>query len=366
MSLVYANPGSGPSAGGIGWVNFENLVLNPGQTQLGITGTLNDGSTVTFDIESLGSSIVPFTTSQPPLQYSQFGLGQYTNIQGNVALRTPLLSAYSSASTLVLSNIVVKDSNGNPVPNYTAVVADAESTNKFPQYTEYLELLTDGGAWDLLSTIGGNPPSLTGTNTPSVTITGTNQSTQASYVLTTQAPSTLTLSLYGRGAVAIGFAITKVSLSKNIGDRIDSNDQFVLDIQGNPSDQATTTGITAGLQGEVANVFGFANTTYTINESMAIGSVNPLSSYGQIVSATNLSAGGIVPPTGQLPINVTPQLGDIIEYTILNTAPETFTKSVDKAYADLGDVLTYTITVANPNNFAVNNVLITDALPAGT
>ncbi|MEG0370274.1 MAG: CshA/CshB family fibrillar adhesin-related protein, partial [Hungatella sp.] len=149
MSFSYANPGSGPSAGGIGWFNFGNLTLNPGDTLTGLTGTLNDGSTVTFDLQSLPTSFVPFTAVSSPVQFAYFGSAGYTGILGNVALKTPLLPSYASASTLVLSNIVVKDPNGNPVANYTAVVADAESTNSFPQYTEYLNFLTNGGAWNL-------------------------------------------------------------------------------------------------------------------------------------------------------------------------------------------------------------------------
>ena len=30
MSFSYANPTSGPSAGGIGWFNFGNLTIHPG------------------------------------------------------------------------------------------------------------------------------------------------------------------------------------------------------------------------------------------------------------------------------------------------------------------------------------------------
>ncbi|MEG7531584.1 MAG: CshA/CshB family fibrillar adhesin-related protein, partial [Hungatella sp.] len=235
MSFSYANAGSGPSAGGIGWFNFGNLTINPGDVLTGLTGTLNDGSTVTFDIKSLPTSFVPFTAVSIPVQYAYFGSAGYTGILGNAALKTPLLSAYNTASTLVLSNIVVKDPNGNPVVNYTAVVADAESTNAFPQYTEYLKFNTTGGAWNLLDTLGGNPPILTGVGTNTVTITGTNQSaSQAAYVLTSQSPGTLTLDVYGREAIAVGFAVTKITVCKNIGDRINSADQFVLDIAGNP------------------------------------------------------------------------------------------------------------------------------------
>ncbi|MEG2673248.1 MAG: hypothetical protein RR937_08740, partial [Ruthenibacterium sp.] len=116
MSLSYANAGSGPSAGGIGWFDFGSLTLNPGDSATNLTGTFTDGSTVTFDIKSLASSFVPFTAVPTPVQYSYFGAAGYTGLLGNTALKTPLLAAYNTASTLVLSNIVVKDPAGNIVP----------------------------------------------------------------------------------------------------------------------------------------------------------------------------------------------------------------------------------------------------------
>ncbi|MEG0910880.1 MAG: hypothetical protein RSF70_04795 [Ruthenibacterium sp.] len=367
MSLSYANAGSGPSAGGIGWFDFGNLTLNPGDSKTNLTGTFKDGSTVTFDIQSLPSSFVPFTAVPTPVQYAYFGSAGYTGLLGNTALKTPLLAAYNTASTLVLSNIVVKDPAGNIVPNFTAVVADAESTNAFPQYTEYWKFNTTGGAWNLLATLGANPPILAGVGTNDVTITGTNQSaSQAAYVFTSQAPNSLTLSTYGREAVSVGFAITKVSVIKNIGNRIHPTDQFVLNIAGTPSDTATTASAADGIQTQTAGVFGLAGNTYTISEAMASGSVSPLSAYTKVVSAINLSAGGSVPPTGSLPINFTPALGDVVEYTILNAAPQIFNKSVDKLNAQPGDVLTYTVTGINPNNFPLPGVVLTDPTPAGT
>ncbi|MEG2801575.1 MAG: hypothetical protein RR890_06595, partial [Longicatena sp.] len=73
MSFVYANPGSGPSAGGIGWFDFGSLTLQPGQVVTGLSGTLSDGSVVSFDATSLPSSIVPLIATPTPLLYSYFG-----------------------------------------------------------------------------------------------------------------------------------------------------------------------------------------------------------------------------------------------------------------------------------------------------
>ncbi|MEG1583503.1 MAG: hypothetical protein RR361_00440 [Anaerovorax sp.] len=363
MSFSYANPGSGPSAGGIGWFNFGNLTLNPGQTIPGLTGTLNDGSTVTFDLSAPASSSMIFDALQPPAS-SYFGYVGYTGILGNAILQNRRIGSLDPAK-IILSNIVVKDSDGNPVTNYTTIVADAEDTNIGEQWT----FNTDGGPWNLFTTIGSNPTTLTGLGTQTANIIGTTQLFTASYLLSTLAPKTLNLTAVsnsGLEAIAVGFAVTKVKVCKNIGDRINSADQFVLNIAGTPNNQVTTTGSADGMQSPCAVVYGFAGNTYTINEQMAPGSVSPLSAYTQTISAVNLSPGGSVPPTGSLPINFTPALGDIVTYTILNAAPEVFKKSVDKTFAKPGDILTYTVTGINPNNFPLPGVVFTDPTPAGT
>ncbi|MEG2055349.1 MAG: hypothetical protein RR059_03285, partial [Clostridia bacterium] len=349
MSFAYANPGSGPSAGGIGWFNFGNLTLNPGQTITGLTGTLNDGSTVTFDLSAPSNSSMIFDTFAAPV-YGNFGNTGYTGILGNVVMQNRRIFNYDPA-TINISNIVVKDPFGNPVTNYTTILADSEETNIGESWT----WTTDGGVWNQFTLLGSNPPTLTGLGTQTATLTGNSQAILAgNYLLSTLAPKNLAMTLISNGgleAVSIGFAVTKVQVCKNIGNRINSADQFVLNIAGTPNNQVTTTGSAVGMQSPCAVVYGLPGNTYTINEQMAPGSVTPLSGYTQTISAVNLSPGGSVPPTGSLPINFTPALGDIVQYTILNSAPPIFKKSVDKTFAKPGDVITYTVTGINPNNY---------------
>ncbi|MEG1752159.1 MAG: hypothetical protein RR140_03505 [Clostridia bacterium] len=363
MSFSYANPGSGPSAGGIGWFNFGNIVLNPGDSYLGLTGTLNDGSTVTFDLSVPSTSSMTFDAVGAPVT-GHFGYTNYTGVLGNVLLQNRRIGTLDPA-IINLNNIVVKDPDGNIVTNYTTLVSDAEETNVGEQWIWN----TDGGVWQQFTLLGGTPPTLTGLGTTTATITGNSQAFAGDYVLSTQSPKNLNLSLITAGgleALAVGFAVTKIQVCKNIGDRINSADQFVLNIAGSPNNQVITTGSVDGMQSPCAIVYGNAGNTYTISEQMAPGSVSPLSAYTQTISAVNISAGGSVPPTGSLPINFTPALGDIVKYTILNSAPEVFKKSVDKTFAKPGDVLTYTVTGINPNNYPISGVVFTDPLPAGT
>lgn len=372
MPFSYANPTSGPSAGGIGWFTFENLTITPGTTLTNLTGTLSDGSTVTFDLRLELTSGQPRTfvaVPTPTFNNAPFGTLGYTGISGNSALYSDFNYSGPGVNTFTIDNIVVKDSLNNPITNYTLVLADSETTS----FEEGWEWNTDGGVWKLLSTLGNNPPNVTGIGTQNVTITGFQlfpEVTNASFVMTTQSPNKVVVtsieSISGRQSFNIGFALTKLKLQKNVGYRIDSNDQFVLDINGTLGEQVTTSGTSTGIQSQFAMIYPIAGNTYTIDESMANGSGSMLHDYNQVINVANATPAGSIPPITSLPIQYTPALGDDVTYTIINAAPEVITKEVDKAYADINEVLTYRITVDNPNDFPINNVLVTDVTPSGT
>ena len=369
MPFSYANPTSGPSAGGIGWFNFGTFTLVPGAGATSFSGTLNDGTQVSFDIRLTPVSGTPRAlqaVTVPTFPGSNFGSTGYTGLSGNVALNSVLIPQ-AGVNAITISNIVVLDANNNPVPNYTVVLADAEQTN----LGESWSWNTNGGNWAILTELGNAAsPTLTGIGTQTATITGINLVTTNAYLLTTQSPTNLVLTLTnGTGskeAFAIGFATTRVRLQKNIAGRADAADQFQLSVSGAPSGTATTAGASSGIQTQRIDLFAVPGSPYVISEAMAPGSVSPLGAYTTVVSAANATPAGTVPPTGSLPVTFTPALGDDVTYTILNVAPQAFAKTVDKAYADIGDILTYTIAVENPNNFAINNVVVTDPTPAGT
>lgn len=98
-----------------------------------------------------------------------------------------------------------------------------------------------------------------------------------------------------RQAIALGFSVTTIKLEKNVAGRNNPADQFQLDITGTPSAQAITAGAASGIQPQVATVYAIPGNTYTINESMAPGSVSALMDYTQTVSAANSTPSGYVP-----------------------------------------------------------------------
>ena len=374
MPFQYATTGSGPSAGGIGWFNFGNgFTLTPGQTVPGLTGTLANGIIVTFDLTltSLGGSPRNFAAVTSPIAGAYFGLSGYTGIAGTPILYSDLGTA-NNLSNLVFSNITVTDAQGNPMPNYTVVVADAENTSGDAINQEGISLTTNGGGWTQLAALGNtNPPTIVGGGT-FIGFIGVSAPPNTAYVYTSQSPKSVTVSLESplanlRQGIAIGFAATQVELYKNIAGRRYPADQFNLGIAGGPAVSATTTGASNGLQSVYATTAAIPGTTYTLNELMAAGSVSALSDYTQSVTAVNLTPGGTTPVVTLLPETITPILGDIIQYTILNTPDPVISKSVTPAFAQPGQLLTYTVTVTNPDTTApATNILVVDPAPAGT
>lgn len=376
MSFAFANPGSGPSAGGIGWFNFgQGFTITPNQIYTNLTGTLLNGITVTFDLtlKTLSGAPANFASVTVPTGSNYFGnaTGGYTGLSTSYV---GLLSTYPGAASQMsfqLTNIVVRDANNVPLPNYSGVVVDAQTTTSSIAGPETQTYITNGGAWTQLAQLGStNPPTLN-ISGQTASLVGTGPPPTAVYVLTTTSPTTMTLNVswpntQSTQGIAFGFAASQMKTSKVINGRRNAADQFALSIGGFPSSSVTTSGATNGLQSVIASSNIIPGNVYTINELMAPGSVSALTDYSQTITGVNITPGGTQPVISPLPETVTPVLGDIIEYTITNTPHPVSVKTVNHAFAKLGDTLTYTVSVTNPATVPATNVLVTDAIPAGT
>lgn len=376
MSFAFANPGSGPSAGGIGWFNFgQGFTIVPNQVYTNLTGTLLNGITVTFDLTLKTVSGVPgtFTSATVPGGATYFGnvTGGYTGLSTSYV---QLLSTYpggASQMRFLITNIVVRDSSNVPLSNYSGVVVDAQTTTSSIAGPETQGYITNGGGWVELVQLGStNPPTLN-ISGQTATIVGTGTPPTAVYVLTTTSPTAMTIDVswpntQSTQGIAFGFAASQMTTSKVINGRRNAADQFALNIGGFPSASVTTSGAANGLQSVVASSNIIPGNAYTINESMAPGSISALTDYTQTITAVNITPGGTQPVISPLPETITPILGDVIKYTITNTPNPIATKTVSPTFAKPGDALTYTVSVTNPSTIAATNVLVTDAIPAGT
>ncbi|WP_051540254.1 DUF7507 domain-containing protein [Clostridium ihumii] len=379
-SLVYANPGgNSPSAGGIGWVNFGNFTINPGETITDITATLLDGSTVKFDLTNTaialgGRSFV--ATPSPTSGGAAFGNTGYTGINGNVVLYEPNGNFNNRVTELRIFNIKVLDKEGMNIPNYSVILADGETTN----LEEGIIYTTNQGVWDLLINmppVGGGiatTPAISGIGTNIFKEEGTSGYIVSAPVIVTKNATDINVRVIsssigggGRQGIAIGFAINKIEVLKNITSRRSPLDQFTLSINGIPNNKVTTTGNSNGIQIETANVFGKVNNTYTIDESMSLESENSLTDYNQTISVINLSNGGQIPPITQLPESVTLQLGDIIKYTITNTPKKADLRIIKTANPNpvvAGNNINYTIVITNQGPDNAQNVILSDTIPS--
>lgn len=380
-SLSYANTGSGPLAGAIGWINYGALTLAPSQTIPGVTATLRDGSILTFEITNTpiaGFSSNLISSPTPVVPTAKFGTAGYTGIGGNVAMLTDILASGTSVTTLTISNITLTDPNGIPIPNFNFYVADAEGTGA--RGGEIQTWVTDGSAWNIVTILGSGPtPVLTGVGTQTATLTSViTTAGDNAPVLVTANPTRITTTFNrnastetSREGVVIGISINKVQIQKVIDGRLNAVDQFQLNITGTPPATATTTGSSTGLQTVTAYSYPAGAGTFTLSEAMAPGSVSTLSQYNTTVTYTNATPGGSAPPpSGTLPANVNLAVGDEIIATVTNTpngAPIIqVTKVVNKTTGKVGDILTYTVSFTNVGTAAADNLVLTDPIPNGT
>lgn len=135
LSLSYADANSGNNASTIGWINFGNIFLNPGEILTGLYVRLFDGSILSFDLKNDSNTDTGFalrSTSVPVTSDSNFGVLGYTNISGNIALiKTPLPTSVEGedSALFTLSNISYLSSSGTPISRFTLNVVDLYNLN---------------------------------------------------------------------------------------------------------------------------------------------------------------------------------------------------------------------------------------------
>lgn len=331
LSISYATTGSAPIASGIGWINWDDLILNPGETY-SISISLLNNLEMTFDITNTPQTDNGFVLLPDiPMKNSAFGTLGYTNISGNIALETftDYYSTTFNSSKFTLSNISVKDSYGNPLVGYSVVLAsiqvntdmDSAFISEPIQCTQTLS--TNGSDWNNIIWLGNtSSPSVDTTDQKNIIISPTSF-TSGSPVYSSNSPTDVSVTISANTSIpqfSIGIAIASLTLQKIINGRLSSYDQFDLSIVGSESDIVTTTGSSNGLQVEKASVNGPVQSHYRINESMASNSINSLNKYTQLISwKNNTSDGTPAPTTGYLGQSIFIDIGDDFVATITNT-----------------------------------------------
>ena len=308
------------------WLDFTSYNDTTARSGAGqnFSYTLSDGATLTFNVKTTGAAIT--SIAAPSWTGAAVGNTAFLGIPNR-----PILYQTAAGTTQVtISNILITPPPGAPaVTAYMFVGADAESTND----GESLSFNTNGGNWTLLDQVdpitGTTYPTTTGIGTATFTETGV-AGTVGGYIVGSTSPTTVRTTLVGGGLQGAMFAVRFASmrLTKVInGVRVNAADQFKFDVTATSTGTILATGTTTGTGTgpfTAAAVSLASGVPLTLTESMAGGSVSPITSYSPSLTCTNGTTGSATP----LPTNVTAtsynfgalQFGDAIACTFTNTA----------------------------------------------
>jgi uncharacterized repeat protein (TIGR01451 family) len=311
------------------WLNFDTYNDATARSVAGqnFAIPLSDGSTLNFNLKVTPTNTTAFrSTAAPSWSGAAVGNTAFLGIPGR-----PILYTNSAGpKSIVFSAISITPAPGAPaVSTYSFVAADAESTNN----GENLQFITNGGNWTILDQV--NP--ISGSNYPTISGVGTNTFTEngvagtvGGYIVGSTSPTTVTANMQAGGLQGAMFAVRFASmrLRKSIvGARVDPADQFNFRVAATASGSALASGVTSGTGNGPFNAAPLSLASglgLTISESMAAGSVSPLSKYEGRLTCTNGASSSTTP----MPNNVVTtsynfgalQFGDAVICTLTNRA----------------------------------------------
>jgi uncharacterized repeat protein (TIGR01451 family) len=285
------------------WINLSTYNDTTARTAAGqaFSITLTDGSTLSFRIRNTGTPGI-VSIAAPSWTGAAVGNTAFLGIPG----RPILYQQAGGQNDLTISNITVTPPPGVPaVTAYSFVVADAESSNN----GESLRFVTNGSAWTILDQVnpisGSTYPIISGAGTTQFDVTGVAGRVGA-YIVGSNSPTTINVRIVGGGLQGVMFAVrfASIRLTKVIsGARVDPADQFQFQVRATGSGAVLGTGTTSGTGLGPFNATAVSLASglpLSLVETMAPGSVTPLSDYESRLTCTNGTAGSTTP----LPTNV--------------------------------------------------------------
>ncbi|MFN3619164.1 MAG: CshA/CshB family fibrillar adhesin-related protein [Sphingorhabdus sp.] len=331
QSCAPANsPGSAPA----GWETYcwlDFSTYNDATARSGagqnFSFNLNDGSVLSFNLRVTPTNQTAFgAIAAPSWTGAAVGNSAFIGIPG----RPVLYTATAGSRSIIISAIKITPPPGvQAVTAYSFVAADAESTND----NENLQFVTNGSGWQILdqvNPISGNIyPTITGAGTSTFTETGV-AGTVGSYIVGTNSPTAVTVNMQAGGLQGAMFAVrfASIRLRKTItGARVDPADQFNFRVTATSTGTVLANGTTSGTGNgpfTAAPLSLASGISLTLSETMAVGSVSPLSKYQSRLTCTN----GTESSTTALPNNVlttnyvlgTLQFGDSVICSFNNAA----------------------------------------------
>ena len=166
------------------------------------TWILNNGNILTMTITRTAGAIV--AVPAPSWGGAAFGQSGYSGLSG----KTVLYTVGAGYSKLVFSNIQMKDSLGNVIPDFTLIGIDGESTDNAERDT----LISNGTSWfdyDTITPPGvGSVPSETGIGTNMLVWTGTGPVNARSRLVSTNNPTNFSFSTVAGGLQGFAMGIS--------------------------------------------------------------------------------------------------------------------------------------------------------------
>lgn len=305
------------------WLDFSGYndaaARNGGQA---MSYTLPDGTVMTFTLTISGAGITG--AAAPSWSGSAVGNTAFLGIGG----RPILYQTAAGTTTATISNIVLTPPAGvSQITSYMFVAADGESSNE----NESLGFTTNGGNWVALDNAGpisgSTYPTSSGLGTSTFNVTGV-AGTVGANIVGSSTPTSLTTTIVGGGLQGVMFAVRFASIRLNLqltGARAASADQFTFSINATSGGAVLASGTSSGTGNgpfTAASLTTASALPLTLTQTMAAGSVNPLTDYRSSLACTNTVSSSTPLPGGVITTNYSfgaLQFGDLVTCTFTNT-----------------------------------------------
>lgn len=254
--------------------------------------TLTDGSTLTLTVRANSPNATAFAAvPAPSWTGAAVGNSAFIGIPG----RPIIYTAGGGTSTVTLSNISIAPAPGaSAATTFMVVAADAESTDN----SESLSFTTNGGGWTILDQVnpisGSQYPTTSGVGTTTFTASGAGLTGNVGgWIVGSVSPTTVSSTMNAGGLQGAMFAIRFASLKLTkqiVSSRINAADQFTYTVRSTPTSATLTSGTTTGTGNGPFNsavVSVASGLPLTLSETMATGSVSPLSNYNSRLTCRN-------------------------------------------------------------------------------
>jgi hypothetical protein len=306
------------------WLDFSGYNDTSARSAGGqaMSYSLPDGTVMTFTLKISGAAIGGAAT--PSWTGAAIGNTAFLGIGG----KPVLYQSAAGTTTASITNIVLTPPAGvSQITSYMFVAADGESSND----GESLAFTTNGGNWVALDTAGPISgslyPTTTGLGTQTFNVTGI-AGTVGANIVGSSTPTSLNTTIVGGGLQGVMFAVRFASIRLNLqltGARASSSDQFTFNINATSGGATLASGTSSGTGNGPFNAASLTTASalpLTLTQSIATGSVNPLTDYQSSLSCTNSVSSSTSLPNGVITTNYSfgaLQFGDIVTCVFTNT-----------------------------------------------